>query len=62
MAGVAVTESQDLVSVFKHPTSNAKPRDILAEASEYAKTLDAYDVAGFLPNLYSEFGFKPVAP
>ena len=61
LAGVAVTDYQDLVSVFKHPNSTAKPREILAEASQFAKTLDAYDVNGFLPNLYSEFGFKPVA-
>ena len=61
LAGVAITDYADLVSVFKHPTSTAKPKEILAEASQYAKTLDAYDVGGFLPNLYSEFGFKPVA-
>ena len=60
-AGMAVTDYGDLVSVYKHPTSNANVREILAEATQYAKTLDAYDVNGFLPNLYSEFGFKPVA-
>ena len=60
-AGMAVTDYGDLVSVYKHPTSSANVREILAEATQYAKTLDAYDVNGFLPNLYSEFGFKPVA-
>ena len=61
LAGAAVTDYADLVSVFKHPTSKAKPREILAEATQYTKSLDAYDVGGFLPNLYSEYGFTPVA-
>ena len=61
LAGMAVTPDADLVSVFKHPDSNANVKEMLGEASEYAKTLDAYDVNGFLPNLYSQFGFKPVA-
>ena len=61
LAGMAVTPDADLVSVFKHPDSNANVKEMLGEASVYAKTLDAYDVNGFLPNLYSQFGFKPVA-
>jgi hypothetical protein len=61
LAGMAVTPDADLVSVFKHPDSNANVKEMLGEASQYAKTLDAYDVNGFLPNLYSQFGFKPVA-
>ncbi|MDB4786290.1 hypothetical protein OAG36_01000, partial [bacterium] len=61
LAGMAVTPDADLVSVFKHPDSDANVKEMLGEASEYAKTLDAYDVNGFLPNLYSQFGFKPVA-
>ena len=60
-AGVAVTVDRDLVSVFKHPESTAKVRELLREAAVEAQTLDAFDVNGFLPSLYSEFGFKPVA-
>ena len=61
LAGVAVTSYGDLVSVFKHPTSKAKITEILDEAAQYAVTLDAFDVNGFLPNLYSRNGFRPVA-
>jgi hypothetical protein len=61
LAGVAVTKDGDLVSVFKHPTSKADIRPILKEAARVSTTLDAFDVNGFLPNLYSEFGFKPIA-
>ena len=61
LAGMAITPEADLVSVFKHPESQANVKEMLGEASQYAKTLDAYDVGGFLPNLYSQFGFKPVA-
>lgn len=61
LAGVAVTDYGDLVSVFKHPESTADIRPILAEASQHALTLDAFDVNGFLPNLYAQFGFRPVA-
>ena len=61
LAGMAVMPDADLVSVFKHPESKANVKEMLEEASQYAKTLDAYDVNGFLPNLYSQFGFKPVA-
>jgi len=60
-AGLAITPDRDLVSVFKKPESQANIRDILAEASPYASTLDAFDVGGFLPNLYAENGFRPVA-
>jgi len=60
-AGAAVTADRDLVSVFKHPNSVADIRPILREASRHAQTLDAFDVNGFLPSLYSEFGFRPVA-
>lgn len=61
LAGVAVTDYGDLVSVFKHPTSKANAKEILAEAAGVATTLDAFDVKGFLPTLYSQFGFRPVA-
>jgi hypothetical protein len=60
-AGLAITPDRDLVSVFKKPESQANIRDILAEAAPYASTLDAFDVGGFLPNLYAENGFRPVA-
>ena len=61
LTGVAVTSYGDLVSVFKHPTSKEKILPILEEAAEYARTLDAYDINGFLPTLYSKVGFRPVA-
>lgn len=61
LAGVAVTSYGDLVSVFKHPTSKAKITEILDEAAPYAVTLDAFDIKGFLPNLYSRNGFRPAA-
>jgi hypothetical protein len=60
-AGAAVTADGDLVSVFKVPGSTADIAGILSEASQHAKTLDAYDINGFLPTLYSAFGFRPVA-
>lgn len=61
LAGVAVTDYGDLVSVFKHPQSNADIKPLLAEASKKSQTLDAFDVNGFLPNLYGNLGFRPVA-
>jgi len=60
-AGLAITPGRDLVSVFKKPESQANVREILAEAAPYASTLDAFDVGGFLPNLYAENGFRPAA-
>jgi hypothetical protein len=59
-AGVAVTGDGDLVSVYKLPGSKADIRPILAEASQYANRLDAFDIGGFLPNLYAPHGFRPV--
>jgi hypothetical protein len=62
LAGVAVTPKGDLVSVFKHPDSKANMRELLAEALPHAKELDAYTSGnGHLPNLYAQFGFRPVA-
>ena len=61
LAGVAVTDYGDLVSVFKHPASQADIKPILAEAAQHSQTLDAFDVKGFLPNLYSQLGFRPAA-
>lgn len=60
-AGAVVKPDGDLVSVFKHPESTAKMRDILTDASQEATKLDGFDIDGFLPNYYSRFGFKPVA-
>ena len=60
-AGVAVTKDGDLVSVFKHPKSKADIVPLLEEAASVATTLDAFDVGGFLPNLYAKQGFKPIA-
>jgi hypothetical protein len=60
-SGVVVNESGDLVSVFRRQGSEVPIRPLLEEASHRSKTLDAFDVKGFLPTLYSEFGFVPVA-
>ena len=60
-AGAAVTIDGDLVSVHKQAGSNADVNEILRQASENAATLDAFDIDGFLPNLYATQGFKPVA-
>lgn len=61
LGGVAVTEGGDLVSVFKHPESDANINELLHEASVHAVTLDAFDINGFLPSLYAEHGFRPAA-
>ena len=61
LGGVAVKPDGDLVSVFKHPTSTARMGEILSDASKIATKLDAFDVNGFLPILYSKHGFRPVA-
>jgi hypothetical protein len=60
-AGVAVTPDGDLVSVFKNKDSKQPIKPLLQEASRVSKTLDAYDINGYLPTLYSELGFEPVA-
>ncbi len=60
-AGVAVTDYGDLVSVFKAPGSSADINELLAQAAEESKTLDAFDINGFLPDLYAKHGFVPVA-
>lgn len=61
LGGVAVKPDGDLVSVFKHPDSKARMKNILADASKYATKLDAFDIDAFLPQLYANFGFRPVA-
>ena len=61
LAGAVVKPDGDLVSVFKHPDSTAKMRDILTDASQEATKLDGFDIDEFLPNYYSRFGFRPVA-
>ena len=61
-AGVAVKNDGDIVSVFKHPDSDAKrfAQSALALATqEGGNKLDAFDTV--LPRLYSEAGFRAVA-
>lgn len=60
-AGVAVTASGDLVSVYKLPGSTADIGPILREAKGLSRTTDAYDINGVLPNLYRNDDFVPVA-
>lgn len=61
MAGAVVTKDGDLVSVFRHPDSTTDMKKILEESSAEAVTGDTYDIDGFLPDLYAEYGFRPVA-
>lgn len=61
LAGAAVKPDGDLVSVFKHPTSKTRMKEVLADAAERAIKLDAFDIDSYLPQLYSNFGFRPVA-
>ncbi len=61
LAGAAVTQNGDLVSVFRHPESNSPLREIIADASTISTTLDAFDIGGFLPDKYKVYGFKPAA-
>ena len=60
-AGAAVTEGGDLVSVYSVPGGKGNIDAVLTDASQDAKTLDAFDIGGFLPNLYNRYGFKVVA-
>jgi hypothetical protein len=60
-AGAAVAPDGELVSVFKHPDSQAKIGDILAEAAPNATHLEAFATGGRLPELYAQHGFRPVA-
>ena len=60
-AGAVVTPDGELVSVHKRYGSDADVNEILRQATDNAVTLDAFDVGGFLPSKYAEFGFKPVA-
>jgi hypothetical protein len=57
MCGAAVTADLDLVSVFRHPDSTESMGFILNEVSQRAKTLDCFDVDGFLPALYRDYGW-----
>jgi len=61
LAGAVVKSDGDLVSVFKHPASKTRMKELLADASEQATKLDAFDIDSYLPQLYSNFGFRPVA-
>ncbi len=60
-AGAAVTADGDLVSVYSVPGGVGNIDAVLREASQDAKTLDAFDIGGFLPNLYNRYGFRVVA-
>lgn len=62
-AGCAVTPSGDIVSVFNNPKIGTK-KGVAGHMLEIAlqnggKRLDCFD--GFLPKLYSKYGFVPVA-
>lgn len=56
-AGCAVTQDKDLVSVFRHPECNDSLMPVLTAATLEARTLDCFDVNGFLPSLYRELGW-----
>lgn len=61
LAGAAVTQGGDLVSVFRHPESEHGAGEVIRDASLLSSTLDAFDIGGFLPDRYRAFGFKPAA-
>lgn len=63
-AGIAVKESGDIVSVFKNPDMAQKDMIekinnvlLLTALKNGGEKLDCFD--GFLPELYSRFGFRP---
>ena len=58
-AGVVVSQSGDLVSVFNKGSGDI--RAVLREAAPHAKTLDAFDINNVLPDLYDNFGFVPIS-
>ena len=60
--GMAIAKDGDIVSVFKNPVSQEKGiADVIIELAKQkgGKKLDCFD--GFLPKLYSKFGFKEKA-
>lgn len=64
LAGVAVKDNGEIVSVFKHPSSTVTqvtkfllPRAINAGG----KRLDCFSINKRLPMIYAKFGFVPVA-
>ena len=63
--GVSVAPDGDLVAGFKHPDSKENFRELLVALGDnhpYMRTLDCYDINGFLPTLYHKtMGFQPVA-
>jgi hypothetical protein len=63
MGGLAVSADGDLFGVFRHPDSKEDMHELLVELGihhDNLHTLDAYDVNGFLPNLYHRtMGFAP---
>lgn len=62
-AGMAITKTGDIVSVFNNPKTGTKKgvaRHLLDMALQNGgKKLDCFD--GFLPKLYAKYGFVPVA-
>lgn len=60
-AGLVITPERDLISVHKLPGSAADIDEILAQASPFAETLDAFDINGHLPTLYARHGWRPVS-
>ena len=61
-AGAAVSEDGNLTSVFKAKGSTDSIDPVLSEASQHATKLNAFASGnGYLQNLYSKYGFRPVS-
>lgn len=59
----AAINTDDIVSVFKHPEGPSGATEMLLPLAVKAggKRLDCFNVNGILPTLYSKYGFVPVA-
>lgn len=60
-AGFAITEGDELVSVYSMPGQHAGDAIVSKAVQAGARRLDCYDIAGGLPRLYARHGFTPIA-
>jgi hypothetical protein len=60
-AGGAVAPDGEATSLFKHPDSKVDVHTILKELMPAGNHATAFDTNGYLPNLYSKYGYVPIA-
>lgn len=60
-AGFALSDGDNLVSVFSYRGKGAGHAVVEKAVEMGARRLDCYDIDGMLPNLYGRHGFRPVA-